>query len=139
MIAALLAACLFAPLYLEIGSCDLAVGPCHCTDLEWDASAGATSYEIARETVSAGVWQPMGTVSQSCDEADNCSLATAWPLARDASVPHASVQYRYRVRACNAAGCGAWSATADNRAWPYACFEDDREVACYVGDPIVTR
>lgn len=120
--------------------------PCQCSEcMTWDADPNATSYEINRETVSAGIYQTVGTLMQQTwtDEEGTHTRppSTIWCFAKDSAFPHEGVQYRYKVRICNSIGCGPWNddSPISYVAAPYACFDGGREVSCYVGDPIVTH
>ena len=114
---------------------------CRCSEcFAWDASDRATRYEIVRETMSTHAVYATGTVlSRFVDDEGTLELATTWCAADDVPFPRAGVLYRYQVRACNATGCAGLSNAVLYRGAPYACFADGREVACYVGDVVVTR
>ena len=141
MLSILLATCLTAPLYLDIGPCD--VTPCRCTDLVWDASQYATSYEVQRQTASTGDIVNVGVIVQQCSDWE-CSLFTSWSTLRDSESPfsyppHEGVDYLYRVRACNSFGCSDWTLWLANQGWPLACYVNGREESCYVGDDVISR
>jgi len=135
--------CLAPPAYETLGppvSCDPASGECRCTDVTWDPVAGATRYEIERETVGDGNRMLAGTIHpQVTDDTGTTALPTVWSVARDGMFPTDGTLYRYFIRACDAAGCGAWATSSDNRAWPYTCFDLDVEVSCYPAAPMRTR
>ena len=63
--------------------------------VEWSAIAGATSYEV-HEASNGGAWQ---------------ALYAGASLSQSVS-GRSTANYSYRARACNSAGCGAWSPTA---------------------------
>ena len=112
--------------------------------MTWDAAVGATRYEVVRQTISSGAVYTVGTVRpRVVDEEGTLELPTHWCSAFDAPFPHEDTLYRYQVRACNTGvwmpECGAWSDGVQYRGAPYACFDQGREVACYVGDSLVTR
>lgn len=143
MISMILATCLVAPFYMDIGECDLSVGPCQCTEIAWDASDGATSYEINR-TDPDGTKQTVGTLTQQTGINEDGSTYiippnTAWSVALDSQFPEHLVSYRYAVRACNSAGCSTWTDAVPNLTWPYACYDHElgHELACYPGDPLL--
>jgi hypothetical protein len=61
--------------------------------LDWSSSAGATSYQLWRST-SSGFGSPVMLYSGNATDADIEVTSGTWYL---------------RARACNAAGCGAWT------------------------------
>ena len=63
--------------------------------VSWTAVSGATSYAL-QEQVNGGAWTLVSS-----------GAATSWGAAGQANGT-----YSYRVQACNATGCGPWSATA---------------------------
>ncbi|NIR45477.1 MAG: hypothetical protein GWN99_13805 [Gemmatimonadetes bacterium] len=65
-----------------------------------NAVTGATSYEFAIEYLSGGVWRTYYTYSS------DSNAKTFWPV-------HADTTYRWRVRARNGHGWGAWSGWAE--------------------------
>ena len=133
--------CLSPPLFDMTGPvCADGTIECGCSEcLTWDASPDATRYEVVRETMSSGVVHPVGTIFTKLNEDGTTSLATVWCFAWDSSFPHDGTLYRYQVRACNSLGCGPLPDGLLYRGAPYTCFVDGREVACYVGDALVTR
>lgn len=142
MIALLLAACLSMPLFDMSGPpCADETVACRCSEcIAWDATHNATRYEVERETVSSGTKYAVGTVAQRVvDEAGTVELPELWCAAWDNPFPREDVLYRYRVRACNDAGCSDWSAAVQYRAAAYACFDGGVEVQCYVGDEVASR
>ena len=143
MIPLLLAAglCLSPPLYTTDGPpCADETQECRCSEcMEWDAAAGATRYEIVRETLSTHAVYNVGTIYSQFDEYGDVTLPTRWCFGKDSGFPRDGTLYRYQVRACNAIACGAWSNAVHYRGAPFACFEGGREIACYVGDSLVTR
>jgi hypothetical protein len=72
-------------------------------DVTWaDASAVESSFEIARRQRDAsGTWAAWQVIGTSAADAVVFADTVASPLA----------VYRYRIRACNAAGCSAWLAS----------------------------
>jgi len=138
---ALAGLCLTPPLYATDGPpCALETAECRCSEcLTWDAATGATRYEVVRETISTGAVYTVGAVYSHLDEDGTLALPTLWCVADDSSFPHDGTLYRYQVRACNASSCSAWSNGVQYRGSPYACFVGGREVACYLGDSVVTR
>lgn len=135
--ALLLGACASAPFFSaeETGVCVAAytqtgAQECVCSEcLEWDAPPRAERYEITRRTVSTGAEILAGVTY----------TPGLWCFAWDASFPRQGTRYRYTVRACNAYGCSPESVPVFYVGAPYACFDGGREVACYVGDAVVTR
>jgi hypothetical protein len=119
-------------------ACDPSAGECRCTDLTWNPVAGATRYEVERETVDAGTRVLAGTIVPRVvdEDAGTTALPTVWSAARDGMFPKDATLYRYYVRACDASGCGAWATSPDNRAWAYSCFDGGAEVPCYPGAPL---
>lgn len=118
---------------------------CGCSEcLSWDPDPNATSYEVNRETVSSGTFQTVGTVNGWWYTLDTGESVWAqppalWCVGRDVPFPHEGVQYRYKYRGCNGAGCGPWSDPVLYVGAPYACFDGTGEIACYVGDSLATR
>lgn len=112
---------------------------CACSGLTWDPSERAEWYEIERETISTGARITVGTVHGTENEDGTRNApSTFWTVFLDSSFPHSTTPYRYRVRACNAAGCSANSNAAATRGWTVAaCFDSSfgtvDEVPCYVG------
>lgn len=144
MLAGLLlaAVCLEAPSFdLEGPACERATVACGCSEgITWDAVPEADRYEIQRETVSTGNLVDVGAVpARIPSEEGDVEGPRLWWFARDSAMPRAGTLYRYRVRACNAAGCGVWNDPVEYRGADYACFEGGREVACYVGDEVSSR
>ena len=78
----------------------------------WDAAERAEYYEIAAD----GVYCLMVLEPTTC--------ADLTPDCRGDCV---------EVRACNDAGCSAWSNPVE--VLPYLCIEGDREVPCFPGAP----
>ena len=114
---------------------------CRCSEcMTWDAVPDAVRYEVVRETISTGATYKVGSVyKRFIDEEGTMELPKTWCMARDSSFPREGVLYRYQVRACSLTACGAWSDAVHYRGAPYACFDAGREIACYVGDAVVTR
>lgn len=144
MIAAIILAsgiCLSPPLYAMDGPlCADETVECLCSEcMEWDAVVEAQSYEITRETLSTHALYSVGTNYQRFDGDGNPTLATRWCFANDSIFPMDGVLYSYQVRSCDNLGCSQWSNSVQYRGAPYACFDAGREVACYVGDALVTR
>lgn len=145
MTALLLAACLSMPNFDTDGAtCPDTQEACRCSEcVVWDATPGAVRYEVQRETVSTGnkVW--VGIVRWRSwtddDGTANTTLPNTWCAAMDSPFPREDTLYRYRIRACDAVACGEFSDPVTYRAAPYACFDGGREVACYVGDSVVSR
>jgi hypothetical protein len=75
----------------------------HQVSVAWvDESSNETRFELQRVTYVSGAWSAWGV--------------TVFNLAADVGqyidyAVTALTRYRYRVRACNAAGCSAWSYT----------------------------
>ena len=66
-------------------------------NLRWqDNSSNETEFRIQRKTGAGGTWGQIATVGANSTTYANTGLA-------------ANMTYYYRVRACNAAGCSAWS------------------------------
>jgi hypothetical protein len=127
MIAAVLAVCLLGPAFVELGPAPCDASPCRCSDVDWDESPGATSYDVERETISTGYRIAAGSVVDGL----------RWSTFRDLSAPHEGTPYRYRVRACDGSLCSTWSAWVENQGFPFACFDvGGAEIACYVGAPL---
>ena len=134
--------CLTPPLYATDGPpCAAEHLECRCSEcMMWDAVPDSVRYEVVRETISTGATYKVGYIYQRfIDEEGTLELPTKWCMARDSSFPREGVLYRYQVRACNLVACSGWSNAVYYRGAPYACFFGGREVACYVGDAVVTR
>lgn len=140
-----LSVCLSAPLYGEMDGPDCtperAALACECSEcLDWIPIPAATRYEVERETVSTGTRYAVGTVTGRWGEtAADWSLPALWCAALDSPFPRAGTLYRYRIRACNEHGCGEWGEPVTYRGADYWCGDGGREVACYVGDGVVSR
>jgi hypothetical protein len=135
--------CLLPPMFdMDGPSCLIETEECRCSEcLAWEATAGATEYRIMRTTLSTGNEVQVGIVGERVtDEDGTIDLPELWCVAKDVPFPHEGTSYRYTVVACNINGC---SPTPSNGVTyvgsPYACFSNDREVSCYIGDPVVTR
>jgi hypothetical protein len=138
----LAAVCLEAPTFdLEGPVCDRPAVACGCSEgMTWDAVPGAERYELQRETVSTGSLVDVGAVPARIPaEEGEVDGPRFWWFGRDSVMPRAGTLYRYRIRACNAAGCGPWNDPVEYRGADYACYQDGREVACYVGDEVASR
>ena len=135
--------CATPPLYATDGPpCSDEAAECRCSEcLTWDAYPGAIRYEVVRETLSTHAVYTVGKIHlRFIDEEGTTELPTTWCVARDSSFPHDGTLYRYQVRACTVDQmCSGWSNAIQYRGAPYACFVGGREVACYVGDSVVTR
>ena len=74
-------------------------------NLAWtDGSANETSFTLARSAMSPSgtwsAWQDVATPAANAVSLSNTGLASG-------------TTYRYRIRACNAAGCSSWTASAN--------------------------
>src|SRR5262245_42805222 len=107
--------------------------PCGCSEcVIWDASAGATWYEIQRCDAVTGACTIVGDTKWK-----NRSGVTTrmWCAAWDAPFPIVGVSYDYRVRACRDGASGALCSTTLSNSVryvgaPYMCFQGGLEVAC---------
>lgn len=108
---------------------------CSCTDVEWNPADRAETYRVERETLSSGARVVVGSVVAQEVEGEFIPPSTFWNVTRDSIAPRLRTPYRYRIRACNSAGCSAWSDPVENRTPPYICFAGatPREIPCYVG------
>lgn len=133
--------CLSPPLYATDGPpCSDETAECRCSEcMVWDPAAGALRYEVTRETLSTHAVYKVGTIYARLDEEGNLQLPAVWCFGNDSSFPREGTLYRYQVRACNLTVCSSWNNAVQYRGAPFACFEGGREVACYVGDSLVTR
>jgi hypothetical protein len=62
---------------------------------------------------------------------------THWLPEWDSDPVHAGLVYRYSVRGCLlATGCGQWGELVPYAAPPMACYENRKEIPCYVGDAL---
>jgi len=146
MVAILLASglCLSPPLFAMDGPpCANEALECGCSEcIQWDATPGATRYEIIRQTISTGATYRVGTILSQLNDDGSLTLPTLWCVGEDSSFPREGTTYRYQVKACSPfwiPECGALSNEVLYVGAPYACFVGGREVQCYVGDPLVTR
>lgn len=106
---------------------DRAVLPCACSEcMEWDLVAGATAYQVIRDGKLVGV------LEQPVDEEGNVIARTIWCPAKDATFP--TGLHSYRVRSCNAAGCGEQSNQVQYDPAPYQCWDDGKIVPCAPSD-----
>lgn len=104
--------------------------PAPCADagtcwLAWDRIPGATRYEVwSGDTLCRtipGFARRNGTKAHP--------VARYWPHPGDGCWD-ASRQISYRVRACNAAGCGGWSTELPFGPQRFRCFNHLGETSC---------
>jgi hypothetical protein len=108
---------------------------CGCSEcIEWDASAGATFYEIQRCDDSGNNCVVVGDTRRGSHNTYRAKK-TLWCAAWDTPFPHRGALYRYSIRACVEDKSGPLCSTAlsdsvEYAAAPYMCIADGVEVPC---------
>ena len=105
---------------------------CGCSEcVLWDASTGATWYEIQR-CLPGGACTIVGNTKWRNRPG---TTARMWCAAWDTTFPVMGIAYDYRVRACRDGATGALCATSLSNAVryvgaPYMCFQGGLEIPC---------
>jgi thrombospondin type 3 repeat protein len=111
--------------------------PCGCSEcVIWDASVGATWYEVQRCNASGAGCTIVGNTKWRNRPG---TTARMWCAAWDAPFPLPGASYDYRVRSCRDLPTGALCATALSNSVryvgaPYMCFQGGLEVVCAATD-----
>jgi hypothetical protein len=113
--------------------------PCGCSEcVMWDASAGATWYEVRRCNVQTGSCTIVGNTKWKNRPG---FTARMWCAPWDAPFPAAGVAYDYTVRACTDGPSGPLCATSLSNSVryvgaPYMCVQGGIEVPCSTVFPL---